>query len=343
MKIKLRFPAEWEPQSFIQFTFPHEDTDWKNDLEAVQNCFVQCVKAICQFQKVLVVCKEIGKVAPLVQHIPQDRMLLVECDSNDSWARDHGAITVYENGQPTLINFKFNGWGLQFSADKDNLITGKLWGDGVFGQVPLYGTDLVLEGGAIETNGQGTLLARRASLLSANRNPILLEKQLEEQLANLLGVHHFLWLDHGLIIGDDTGAHIDTLVRFCSPHKIVYVQCLDKEDKHFYDLQEMENDLKRFRDQNGQPYELIPLPLPDAIYAADGHRLPATYANFLIINGAVLVPLYGVKQDKQALKILIPCFPDREMIGIDCLPLIEQHGALQCITMQFPKGVILKR
>lgn len=336
MSTNIRFPAEWESQSFIQFTFPHEDTDWEN-LKVVQNCFVECIEAVCKFQQAIVVCKNIEKVKPLLQNIPSAQIRLFKCDSNDSWTRDHGAITVFENTNPVLIDFKFNGWGLKFAADKDNLISGQLWTKGAFGKIPMYGTGLVLEGGAIDTDGKGTLLARRASLLGANRNPALIEKQLEKQLTELLGVHHFLWLDFGFIIGDDTGAHIDTLARFISPSKIAYVQCLNKKDDHYYDLLEMEQNLKRFRDQSGEYYELIPLPLPEAIFAADGHRLPASYANFLIINSAVLVPVYGVKQDEQALGIIRNCFPDREIIGINCLPLIEQHGSLHCIAMQFPQ------
>ncbi|MBL7814141.1 MAG: agmatine deiminase family protein [Saprospiraceae bacterium] len=335
-----RLPAEWEAQSAIQFTFPHEDSDWLPMLDEVVPCFVRLIEAASQYQKVLVVCKDKEKTAELLRGAVQERLWLVELPSNDTWARDHAAITVFDDEKPVLLDFVFNGWGLKFAADKDNLITQRLFDKGIFKAKKLQKGGLVLEGGGIESDGKGTLMTTAECLLSPNRNPHLSKKQIEQRLKRLFGVERILWLNHGYLAGDDTDSHIDTLARFCDEHTIAYVQCLDPNDEHFVALQNMENELRAFRRVDGQPYKLIPLPMSEAIYDEEGLRLPATYANFTIINGAVLVPTYGVPQDTLALDILRGCFPDRKVIGLDCCPLIYQHGSLHCVTMQFPEGTI---
>ncbi len=345
-----RLPAEWEPQSAVQFTFPHENSDWLPMLDEVIPCFVRLIETVSQYQKVLVVCKDKEKTADLLlrNEIPKksgkgavkDNLLLVSLPSNDTWARDHGAITVFENEKPVLLDFVFNGWGLKFAADKDNLITQKLFDKGVFKTKKIQKGGLVLEGGGIESDGIGTLMTTAECLLSPNRNPHLSKRQIEQKLKRLFGVNRILWLENGYLAGDDTDSHIDTLARFCDENTIAYVQCTDPNDEHFAALQLMENELRAFRKADGQPYKLVPLPMSEAIFDEDGQRLPATYANFLIINGAVLVPTYNVPQDTEALDILRGCFPDREVIGLDCRPLIYQHGSLHCVTMQFPEGVV---
>ncbi|MCB0571570.1 MAG: agmatine deiminase family protein, partial [Phaeodactylibacter sp.] len=254
----------------------------------------------------------------------------------DTWARDHGAITVEEDGQWVLLDFMFNGWGLKFPAFHDNLITGRLYEQGVFGSWPLRRPGMVLEGGGIESDGQGTILTTAECLLSPNRNPHLSQADIERQLSEWLGATHILWLHHGYLAGDDTDSHIDTLARLCPNDTIAYVRCGDPDDEHYAALQLMENELRAMRTKAGAPFRLTPLPWPQACYAADGFRLPATYANFLVINGAVLVPTYGAPQDDEALEIIGNCFPGRAVIGINCRMLIEQHGSLHCITMQYP-------
>ena len=338
--MKRRLPAEWEPQSAIQFTFPHADSDWADALDEVIPCFVACIETVSRFEKVLVICRRRAEAGMLLKNAVQKNLILVECPSNDTWARDHGAITIEENGQWVLLDFMFNGWGLKFPAFHDNLITGRLHEQGVFGTLPLRRPGLVLEGGGIESDGQGTLLTTTECLLSPNRNPHLSQAEIEAQLSEWLGVDHFLWLHHGYLAGDDTDSHIDTLARLCPDDTIAYVRCDDPEDEHYEALQAMETELQAFRTKAGHPYRLIPLPWPQACYAADGHRLPATYANFLIVNGAVLMPTYGVPQDEAALETIGHCFPGREVAGIDCRMLIEQHGSLHCITMQYPWGAL---
>jgi agmatine deiminase len=340
MTKKYRLPAEWEPQSCVQLTFPHADSDWEPYLEEVIPCFVEIIEAISRYEKVLVVCDSIERVAKLLKGIPEEQLVLVEAYSNDTWARDHGGITVLdEEEQPLIWDFVFNGWGLKFPAYLDNLITGKLHAKGIFGPVTLTQGGLALEGGGIESDGRDTLLTTTACMLSPNRNPHLNREEIEEELRDRFGMPRILWLEHGHLAGDDTDSHIDTLARFCDPETIAYVQCTDTKDEHYEDLRAMEKELQALRTSDGKPYHLIPLPWPDACFAEDGHRLPATYANFLIINKAVLVPIYGVAQDEEALKVLAECFPEREIIGIDCRSLIEQHGSLHCVTMQYPAAL----
>jgi agmatine deiminase len=335
----VRLAAEWEPQAFVQFTFPHKKGDWAATYDEVVPCFVELIETVASFESVLVVCDSVERVRSYFGKL--DNLHYALAPSNDTWARDHGAITILNDGKPQLLDFQFNGWGNKFPAELDNQISSKLQKSNTFGGTPLASMDFVLEGGAIESDGAGTLLTTSSCLLSKNRNPSLSKTQIEAQLKQYLGLERILWLDHGYLAGDDTDAHIDTLARLCDAQTIAYVQCLDSSDEHFEALQAMEAQLKSFKTAEGQPYKLIPLPMADACYDGDGDRMPATYANFLICNSAVLVPVYGVEQDEQALETLRPIFPDREVIGINCLPLIQQHGSLHCVTMQYPVGVPL--
>ena len=209
----------------------------------------------------------------------------------------------------------------------------------MFGETPIEQEDFILEGGAIESDGKGTLLTTSECMLNFNRN-FLSQNETEIHLKYYFGIKRFLWLFNGYLAGDDTDSHIDTLVRFCNENTIAYVKCDDEKDEHFQSLKKMEIELQAFKQVNGKPYNLIALPFPKAIFDEDGQRLPATYANFLIINGAVLVPIYNVPQDESALKILKQVFPERAIIGIDCNALILQHGSLHCVTMQYPIGII---
>jgi len=338
-----RLPAEWEVQSAVQFTFPHSGTDWAGMLDRVIPCFVQVIETVSRYEPVVVVCCDAEATGAVLRQVDPQRLHLFQLPSNDTWARDHGGITVLEEGRPLVLDFFFNGWGLKFPADQDNLITGRLTARGVFGTAQVQAGGLVLEGGAIESDGAGTLLTTAECLLSPNRNPHLTKAAIENRLMELLGLERVLWLHHGYLAGDDTDSHIDTLARFCCPATIAYVQCTDPTDEHYEALQAMETELRAFRTAKDEPYRLIPLPMPTAIYDDEGQRLPATYANFLIINGAVLVPTYGVPEDSVALQRLRPLFPDRELIGIDCRPLIQQHGSLHCISMQYPAGVVGNR
>jgi len=335
-----RLPAEWEPQSFLQVTFPHANSDWETLLEEAVPCFIDIVNAVARFQPVLVICddKERGR-----SYFPENNNIrFVEAPSNDTWARDHGGITVIKNGKPIVQDYIFNGWGKKFDARLDNQITPILFQKGVFQNGELESFDFVLEGGSIESDGKGTILTTTECLLEENRNPQFTQEEIEDLLKQNFGAKKVLWLNHGYLAGDDTDSHIDTLARFCDENTIAYVGCHDPEDEHYESLRQMKKQLQQFTNPEEKPYKLVELPFPDACFDEDGNRLPATYANFTIINGAVLVPVYELPQDQQALEILKECFPEREIIPVNCRILIEWHGSLHCVTMQYPEQVKLK-
>ena len=339
---KIIFPAEWAPQSGVMLTWPHEGTDWVYMMNEVENCFAEIAGTIAEVEKVLIVCRDKSRVAAKLNFTNAKNIFFAELPSNDTWARDHGAITVYIDNKPVLYDFTFNGWGMKFAADKDNQLNRLLLKGNFFRkEIDLLNQQhLVLEGGSLESDGQGTLLTTRQCLLSFNRNDFLTEKELEGQLKELFGFERVLWLSSGYLTGDDTDSHVDTLARFCSPEMIAYVKCDDPEDEHYEALAKMESELRRFKTLGGNPYDLVPLPMADPVYDEEGQRLPATYANFLIINKLVLLPMYQSGKDQIAYEQLAKTFPDREIRGINCLPLIQQHGSLHCVTMQFPEGVI---
>jgi agmatine deiminase len=313
-----RLPAEWEPQDAVLLVWPHEQTDWRPLLADARQNVQTIIDVIERFQSVIL-------VRPDAWDLP----------TNDTWARDFGPITIEENGTPVLLDFTFTGWGGKFAAEKDDAVSRHLHARGAFGTTALRTVDLVLEGGSIESDGQGTLLTTAECLLNPNRNPHLSKEQIEERLRSELGVSNILWLEHGYLAGDDTDAHIDTLARLCPSKTIIYVACDDPTDEHYAPLKAMEQELQQFAG-----YRLLPLPWPAAKYDSRGHRLPATYANYLVINGAVLVPTYNDPADALALEVVGKAFADREIIGIDCSTLIIQHGSLHCITMQIPRGVV---
>lgn len=269
-----------------------------------------------------------------------DRIRFVRCEINDTWARDHGGISVHgDNGEKYIFDFVFNGWGLKFASDKDNQITKNIFFGNAFAEDVLC-VDMrpfVLEGGSIDTDGCGTLMATSECLCSKNRNEYLDREEIEGELRSAFGLERVLWLDHGSIAGDDTDSHVDILARFCSPDTIAYTQCTDPDDENYESLRAMEEQLRSFRTADGRSYNLVPLPLPDAMYL-DDYRLPGSYANFLIVNGAVLVPGTGSPKDELARRALSEVFPDREVVVIDCRALLSGHGGLHCVTMQFPEG-----
>lgn len=339
---KTILPAEWFPQSGVQLTWPHENTEWAPILDEVIPCFVSIAKEIIKREKLVIVCENEMTVRQQLGEFDENKVIFCPMLTNDTWARDHGGISVIENDVPTIYDFAFNGWGLKYPANYDNMITQFMFAyDSVFSkEVEIANLRyLVLEGGSIESDGHGTLMTTEECLLSVNRNDFLSKEQIEAHLKQMFGLERVLWLSSGYLEGDDTDSHIDTLARFCSVDTIAYVQCRDEEDTHYEELQLMEEELKNFRQWNGHPYELIPLPMADKV-EWEGERLPATYANFLIINGAVLVPFYNSPKDEIAKAALEYAFPDREVIGINCLPLIKQYGSLHCVTMQYPEGFI---
>lgn len=312
--------------------FPHAGTDWADDLKGALTPFVRIASSIAYNEPLLLICDDADKTRDLF--CETRNITFVELPTNDTWARDFGPITIYENGVRKFLDFTFNGWGNKFQSDLDNAVTQQLVQKGI-----LFGgyekVDFVLEGGSIESDGNGTLMTTSRCLLNPNRNPEWTKEDIEDFLKEKLCIERILWLDHGELEGDDTDAHIDTLARFVDEKTIAYVACDDPEDSHYEELKKMETQLQSFTTSAGEPYRLVPLPLPSPKYK-DGRRLPATYANFLITNHALLLPIYRDEKDKAVTDLFRSLFPTREVIPIDCSKLIEQGGSLHCVTMQIP-------
>ncbi len=325
--------AEFEEQSFTQIIFPHADTDWIEYLDEAEKTFIEIIKAIIKYQKCLVVCADKAYVSK--KFIPNKNLYFVEYKTDDTWARDCSALSIYDNGKTSLLNFTFNAWGEKFEACKDNGMNNNL---AKHYSQKMQNLDFILEGGALESNGENILLTTSSCMLDKNRNTELTPIQITQHLNNYFGATDILYLNHGYLAGDDTDSHIDTLARFISKDTIMYIRCDDKNDVHYKELKLMEDELQVFAKE--YKLNLIHLPMSDALYF-DGERLPATYANFLFVNGAILVPTYGVKQDKEALNIFTKIFKNKDIIEINCETLIKQHGSLHCVTMNFASGINL--
>ena len=344
-------PSEWHKQVAVQLTWPHAKTDWAPYLEDIVRMEVRIADEITKREDLIIATPEKDAVRKLLaaqlSEQQLNRVKIVEMPTDDTWARDHGAITLLpriEDGEKTgkniLLDFCFNGWGKKFPADNDNRITQNLNCSGAFEDYYDYvmkdQLDFVLEGGSIESDGKGTVFTTSQCLLAPNRNQPLSKEGIEDYLKKVLCAERIVWLEHGNLIGDDTDGHIDTIVRIAPDDTILYVKCYDEKDEQFEDFDALEAQLKCLRTKEGKPYRLLPLPMPKAMYDEDD-RLPTTYANFLIINGAVLVPTYNQPDlDKKAINIIRQAFPDREIIGIDAQVAVRQHGSLHCLTMQFP-------
>ena len=342
MNQAVRFPAEWEPQDAVLLAWPHAGTDWADRLGEVEETYIALVAAITRFQPV-VLCVADEDVEAYARarlasaRVDMDRVRFVEIEYDDTWLRDTGPVTLHEGGGFRLMDFRFTGWGGKFGAERDDRLVEGLDDQGLFHSAQREEVDFALEGGAIETDGAGTLLSTWRCL--AERHPDKDRAQVDAALAGTLAQDRVLWLEHGYLEGDDTDAHIDTLARFAAPDAIVYQGCDDPGDSHYAELQAMAAELAALRTADGRPYRLFELPWPQPVLD-DGRRLAASYANFLVINGAVLMPAYDDPADGRAAAVLADAFPGREIIQVPCRPLIWQNGSLHCITMQLPAGVL---
>lgn len=337
-----RLPAEWEKQDAVLLAWPHELTDWSYMLDDVRRCYSNIAHAIVRHANLIIVAPNCSDARNALADLPQDKIRYYDIETNDTWARDFGALTtVTDDGHYIFNDFKFNGWGLKFAANLDNLITRRLYERNVFDGSYNNCLGFVLEGGSVESDGQGTILTTSECLLSPNRNGDLTRDMIADKLCDVFGAKRVLWLDNGALEGDDTDSHIDTLARLAPGDTIIYVGCDDPDDSHYGCLKAMETEILALRRPDGLPYNTIALPLPDPIYDEDGERLPATYANFLILNDAVLLPVYNQeRKDMLARQMMKIVFPDHEIIPVDCRALIRQHGSLHCVTMQFPENSI---
>lgn len=330
----VRMPAEWAPQWGVQLTWPHADTDWAPYLADITRTYIEMARAIAARERLIIVAPDAERVRLMIEgEVEMGNVVFHECPTDDTWARDHAFLTLSDG---TLLDFQFNGWGRKFAAERDNAINRSLAEHHRLPGTYSDQNDFVLEGGSIESDGRGTIFTTTGCLLAPNRNQPLTKQQIEEELKRRLRADRVVWIDHGHLAGDDTDGHIDTLVRIAPHDTLLYIGCDDPDDEHYDDLKAMEQQLESLRTAEGKPYRLLRLPMADAI-SDDGERLPATYANFLVINGAVLVPTYGQPDhDSKAMGIIANAFPDREMIGIDSRTIIRQHGSIHCCTMQFP-------
>lgn len=336
----LRLPAEWEPQRATIISWPRDRTIWEPELPyaSVIRAFTQLAAAIAEFQPVVVCLPPDDHTTRsiLERVITSGRLRLAAIWSDDCWVRDYGPITVFTQPGPRYLDFRFDGWGGKFPAARDDQVAAALHRTGALGDGPLERVELVLEGGSIESNGADTILTTQACLETATRNPHLTADALQQRLLEHFGAQRMIWLEHGAIVGDDTDGHVDMLARFAPDDTICYAACDDPGDEHYRPLQALARELADLRTPQNRPYRCIPLPIPAPIHAADGRRLPASYANFVIVNGGVLAPAYGDAGDRGAAERLQRAFPDRRIRLVDAGTLIHQGGALHCATMHLP-------
>jgi agmatine/peptidylarginine deiminase len=339
---RLRFPAEWEPQSAILVAWPHAGTDWAERLGEVEETYIALVAAITRFQRALICVADddveaYARARLASARVDMDRVEFLPVEYDDTWLRDSGPITLRDGDGFRLLDFRFTGWGGKFEASRDDRLVENLDEVNTFLNSSRQSIDFALEGGAIETDGAGTLLTTWQCL--HERHPEASREDLSTKLADWLAQDRVLWLDHGYLEGDDTDAHIDTLARFAPGDAIVFQACDDPTDSHHAELKAMADEIAALRTRDGRPYRLFPLPWPQPI-VDDGRRLAASYANFLVIDGAVLIPAYGDEADADAADVLAQAFPGREIVQVPCRPLIWQNGSLHCLTMQLPEGLV---
>ena len=341
----LRLPAEWEPQSAVLLAWPHAGTDWAERLAEVEETVIALVAAITRFEPAILCVGDddieaYARARLSSARVDMDRVRFVTVAYDDTWLRDTGPITLVGDGGPAcLLDFRFTGWGGKFGAGEDDQLVERLSRMGLFFNTSTQRIDFALEGGAIDTDGHGTLLSTWRCL--GERHPDSDPETIGRQLADWLRQERVLWLRHGYLEGDDTDAHVDTLARFAAPDAIVFQACDDPDDSHYADLRAMTDEIAALRTSDGRPYRLFPLPWPQPIRDPAGdRRLAASYANFLVVNGAVLMPAYGDPADAPAAAVLAQAFPGREIVQVPCRALIWQNGSLHCLTMQLPAGIM---
>ncbi len=330
-------PPEWAAQEAVLLAWPQADSDWSPWLQAIETCYVAMAQAIAPHQRVIILCQDGLHQQHIQSQLPSsDAISLYPVPYSDTWIRDYGPITVLDDKQIHHWDFQFNAWGNKYHNQHDNQVNAQLAQQGILKN--LSPVDFILEGGAIETNGQGDLLMTRSCTFE--RNPNIQERSFAEAMQTHFQIKKIHCLDLPLLDWDDTDGHIDTLARFAGPNEIVYLRSEDAQDPYYSVLVDLEKQLQSLRNQQGKAFHLTPLPMTAARHNKDGQRLPTSYANFLIINDAVLAPTYHDEADEEALNVLAQSFPKRTIIAIDASVLVEQFGSIHCATMQIPKEPI---
>ena len=336
-----RMPAEWEPHEATWLAWPHNPETWPGRIKYIPSIWIQMIKPLHVHEKVHICVTDAQMEetvkATLRRHDIGQNVFIHQIPTNDAWARDHNAIFVTREKdgvkELTAIDWIFNSWGGKYGPwDLDDVVPQKV---AKYLEVPCVEPGLVLEGGSIDVNGQGTLMTTEQCLLNKNRNAHLSKKEIENYLCNYLGVTHILWLGDG-IVGDDTDGHVDDITRFVNPTTVVTVLEEDPADENYKPLQDNLKRLQSMKDQDGRSLKIITIPMPGPV-AYQEQRLPASYANFYIANGVVLVPIYNHPNDKRALETLEKLFPTRRVIGINAVEMVWGLGALHCVTQQQPK------
>ena len=335
-----RFPAEWEPQTATWLSWAHKLESWPGKFEPVPYIYTNIVKTIARFQHVHINVKDDAMFEDVASRltlagVPEKQFTLHRIPTNDAWCRDHGpafVVNPHSAQKKAIVDWGYNAWGGKYPPfDLDDVVPTKIAEEY---NVPVFHPGIVMEGGAIEVNGKGCLLTTKACLLNENRNPHLNQEQIETYLKEYYGQEKILWLNDG-IVGDDTDGHIDDLSRFVNPTTILTCVEEDPQDENYEILQENLKLLRTLTDQDNKPFNIIELPMPGLV-AYEGQRLPASYANFLIGNGFVIVPVFNHPNDLKALTIIQSQFPDRAVIGIDSVDLVWGLGTLHCISQQEP-------
>ena len=332
------FPAEWETHEATWLTWPHHDDSFPGKLECVYPSYMRFIVEISKSEKVRInvpaKCREQFVHHLVLANAAIEQVEIFERESNDVWCRDHGPAFVVRDiptRQKAIVDWEFNAWGGKYPHDADNLIASAIAADF---NLPVYKPGIVMEGGAVEFNGQGTVLTTKACLLNPNRNPHLNQSQIEQYLHRYYGVHQVLWLGDG-IAGDDTDGHVDDVTRFANAHTIITAVETNRNDVNYEPLQENLRILKKIRLHNGRQPDIVELPMPPPVIYNE-QRLPASYANFYITNNAVIVPVFRSPQDDRALQILSACFPDRTITGIDSTDIVWGLGSFHCLSQQEP-------
>jgi agmatine/peptidylarginine deiminase len=330
-----RLLPEWVEQEAVLLAWPHANTDWAPWLSAAHATYQQLIFAILeQNARVLLLVDYAQLDAVQTLFAEHGNVVFIPAKFNDTWVRDYGFLTTSDGSELRALEFQFNGWGQKFNAELDNQVNIKYLADQL--QVPLFSELAVVEGGALEIDADGILLSTQLCLTNPKRNGEMTLEEYRSLFADTLGAKQTIILEHGHLAGDDTDGHIDTLARFTPNQGVVYQGCENRPtDPHFSGLHALGAELQHHLPE----HTLFALPLPE-IFSAEGERLPASYANFLILNGAILAPIYQQPEDAEALAVLAQAYPDYTIVPIDCSVLIQQYGSLHCITMQIPKGVL---